>query len=268
MPVTKRSAVRRAKVPPAIRAATAQPGADVSEAETLRRLGRMDQFNRWLWGKIEAWVGQEVLEIGCGLGNFTRFLSDRKRVVGIDANPEHLEEFRRRNPSLAAVELCALDAGDANLARLGPESFDTVVCLNVLEHVENDTQALASFHRLLRPGGHLTLLVPAFPALFGTLDLNGPHFRRYTRRGLEALLSEQQFELVRMQYFNLFGIPGWWFYGKILRRPILPAGGLGLYERLMPLFRRVEEWTRSPVGLSIIAIARKPGSSTRQPASC
>jgi len=245
-------------MPGPVRPVRAKSAEDVSEAETLRRLSRMERFNRWLWSKIEPWIGQEVLEIGCGLGNFTPFFSGCKRVVGIDPSEEHLREFRQRHPQLGAVELHPLDAGDPRLVELGAERFDTVVCLNVLEHVEHHEQALRSFHRLLRPGGHLALLVPAFPALFGTLDLNGPHYRRYTRRGLRELLERHSFELVRMQYFNLFGIPGWWFCGKILRRPILPAGGLGLYERLMPLFRRIEDWSGPPVGLSIIAIARKP----------
>jgi SAM-dependent methyltransferase len=235
---------------------------DTSEAETLRRLGKMDQFNTWLYSKIEPWMGNRILEVGCGLGNFTRFFSGRERVVGIDFSRKHLEEFRQRNPDLNPIELHTFDAGDPSLTQLGEGSFDTIVCLNVLEHVENDRQALNSFHRLLQPGGHLLLLVPAFPCLFGTLDLNGPHFRRYTRRGLEGLLAEENFYLLKMQYFNLFGIPGWWFCGKILRRPILPAGGLGWYERLMPLFRRIEAWTGPPVGLSLIAIAQKPGESS------
>jgi SAM-dependent methyltransferase len=198
---------------------------DTSEAETLRRLGQMDRFNTWLYSKIEPWMGGRILEVGCGLGNFTRFFSGRERVVGIDFSREHLEEFRRRNPDLSHIELHAFDAGDPSLTQLGKESFDTIVCLNVLEHVENDRQALRSFYQLLQPGGHLLLLVPAFPGLFGTLDLNGPHFRRYNRRGLEAFVAKAQFHLLKMQYFNLFGIPGWWFCGKILKRPILPAEG-------------------------------------------
>ena len=188
--VTEPSPMSKTKVPTQVRPVAVKPGEDVSEAETLRRLGKMDRFNRWLWGRIERWVGQEILEIGCGLGNFTPFFSDRKRVVGIDPSEEHLREFRECNPDLTQVELHLFDAGDPMLVELGPASFDSVVCLNVLEHVKDDEQALRSFHRLLRPGGHLILLVPAFPALFGTLDLNGPHFRRYTRRGVRALLCD------------------------------------------------------------------------------
>jgi SAM-dependent methyltransferase len=142
--------------------------------------------------------------------------------------------------------------------RLGPGGFDTIVCLNVLEHVEHDEVAMSSFRQLLMPGGHLALLVPAFPWLFGTLDLNGPHFRRYTRRGLSGLIQQSGFELLEIRYFNLFGMPGWWFCGKILKRPILPASGLGWYEKLVPVFRRIEAWTGPPMGLSLIAIARRP----------
>lgn len=241
---------------------TSQPSSegreDVSEAETLRRLGKMDQFNRWMWSQIEPWVGQDILEVGCGLGNFTRFMADRKSIVGLDVNEEHLQEFRRRNPDLSQVELHLLDAGDERMLQLGRERFDSIVCLNVLEHVEQDEKALKTFLTLLKPGGYLALLVPAFPFLFGTLDLNGPHFRRYTRQSLRCLIEKTGYQLLRMKYFNLFGIPGWWFCGKILKRPILPAGGLGLYEKWMPLIRRIEEWSGPPFGLSLIAIARKP----------
>jgi len=218
----------------------------------------MDRFNQWLYSKIEPWVGQSVLEVGCGLGNFTRFFGGRPRVVGLDLSQSHLEEFRLRNPDLGHVELHAIDAGDPALTKLGPQNFDSIICLNVLEHVRDDRQAIRSFSQLLASEGHLLLLVPAFPFLFGTLDLNGPHFRRYTRAGLEKLVVGEGFEMIQIQYFNLFGIPGWWFCGKILKRPILPEGGLGWYERLVPVFRRIEEWVGPPFGLSLIAVARKP----------
>jgi len=235
---------------------------DISEAETLRRLSKMSRFNPWLYSKIEPWIGQRILEVGCGLGNITRFFADRPKVVGIDFSDDHLQEFRQRNPDLDRIELHRYDAGNPALVDLGRGSFDTIVCLNVLEHVEHDERALESFWHLLEPGGHLALLVPAFPALYGTLDSNASHMRRYTRPGLDALLNEQRFNLLKMKYFNLFGLPGWWFCGKILKQPILPANGLGWYERLMPVFRFIEELTGPPLGLSLIAIARKPEGET------
>jgi ubiquinone/menaquinone biosynthesis C-methylase UbiE len=234
------------------------PAEDVSEAETLRRLGKMDRFNQWMFSRIEPWVGRKILEVGCGLGNFTLFFDHAERIVGIDFNEKHIKEFRQVRPQLSQVELHTFDAGDPGLVELGKGSFDTVVCLNVLEHVEKHEQAIQSFYELLEPGGHLCLLVPAFPALFGTLDLNGPHFRRYTQKMLKPLLEQAGFEVLKLFYFNLFGIPGWWYAGKILKRPILPKGGLTLYEKLVPVFKMVETVTGPPVGLSLIAVARKP----------
>lgn len=237
---------------------------DTSEAETLRRLGQMPRFNGWIWNLISHWVGNRILEAGCGLGNFTRFLARRGEVVAFDNNEDHLREFREINPDLIGVELKSFDAGNPELVQLGPGSFDTVLCLNVLEHVEDDEQAVRSFRDLLKPGGHLILLAPAYPSLFGTLDLNGPHYRRYRMNELSRMLRNSGYEIVMSRYFNLFGIPGWWWCGKVLKKPILPSGGLGIYEKLVPLFRLIEKVTGPPMGLSILLVARKVENTRKE----
>jgi len=139
------------------------------------------------------------------------------------------------------------------LGTLAGQSFDTIICLNVLEHVDDDISALQAIRRMLAPSGRLILLVPALPVLYGTIDRALGHHRRYKRAGLASLLEATGFKLAHIEYFNLAGVPGWWFAGRVLRRQMIPAASLKLYDALVPLFRleRLIPWR---VGQSLIAI--------------
>ncbi|MGH7699132.1 MAG: class I SAM-dependent methyltransferase [Gemmatimonadales bacterium] len=231
------------------------PGTEPSDpvgAETLERLAGAGRYNRWMFDRLRRWVGSRVLEVGSGIGNLSEFLVHRDRLVLTDTRPEYLERLRERfgaRPNVAVARLYL--PGDDTA--LGGERFDTVICLNVLEHVEDDSGSLAALHRLLTPAGRLILLVPALPALYGTLDDALGHHRRYTRAELAAKFAATGFRRRHLEYFNLAGIPGWWFTGRVLRRRVLPSGSLRLYDALVPLFRleRLLPWR---VGQSLIAV--------------
>ena len=134
---------------------------------------------------------------------------------------------------------------------------DTVVCINVPEHIRDDRGTLRNFHEVLRPGGRLVLLVPAIPLLFSTLDEALDHHRRYTRPRLVHKMEGAGFRLIESRYLNFFGIAGWILSGKILRRRILPSTLLGLFNTLVPAFRAFERLTGPPIGLSVIAVGEK-----------
>ena len=138
--------------------------------------------------------------------------------------------------------------------------IDTVVCLNVLEHIEDDRATLADMYDLLQPGGRLVLLVPAFARLYGTLDEHLRHFRRYEKDELEGKVREAGFVLENLMYLNRPGIFGWWLNGKLLRRRVLPRSQLLAFKLLMPLLEREKERPPS-TGLSLVAIGRKDGGS-------
>jgi hypothetical protein len=131
--------------------------------------------------------------------------------------------------------------------------------LNVLEHIEHDEQALASLFRVLCVGGRLVLLVPALPALYGSLDRALDHHRRYARDELLAKLRRAGFEIERSWFFKLLGVAGWYVNSRVLRRRTFPPVQLTLYDALVPLFR-IESRFRLPLGMSLIAIARKPAA--------
>jgi 2-polyprenyl-3-methyl-5-hydroxy-6-metoxy-1,4-benzoquinol methylase len=205
-----------------------------------------------MFDRLRRWVGQRVLEIGSGIGNLSAYLLDRERLVLTDTREEYLDRLRERFARHRNVAVARLYLPNEHSA-LGDERFDTIICLNVLEHVENDISSLVAMRALLGPRGRLVLLVPALPALYGTIDRALGHHRRYRRADLVALMENTGFKLAHIEYFNLAGIPGWWFAGKILRRQLIPTGSLTLYDALVPLFRleRLLPWR---VGQSLIAI--------------
>jgi SAM-dependent methyltransferase len=230
--------------------------ADAVGAETLERLAAAPGYNRWMFERIRPWVGGRVIEIGSGIGNLSAWLVDRERVLLTDTEPHYLERLRERFAGRSNVAVARLYLPDVDGA-VAAQRFDTVVCLNVLEHVADDLASLRAMRGLLEPGGRLVLLVPALPALYGTLDEALGHHRRYTVAGLRAGFAEAGIRPVHVEYFNLAGIPGWWLAGRVLRRRLIPAGSLALFEALVPLFRleRLVPWR---IGQSLIAIGERP----------
>jgi SAM-dependent methyltransferase len=137
-------------------------------------------------------------------------------------------------------------------------SSDSVVLVNVLEHIEDDRALLRTIHRILNPGGTILLFVPALPCLYGSLDEAFGHVRRYTKSALTLRLEKMRFQIVRLQYFNLPGIGPWFLAGKVLKRRSLRPSDVRMYDRwVMPWISRLERRWGPPVGQSILAIARK-----------
>ena len=233
-------------------AASAAP-ADPTGAETLERLAAdAPRYNRWLTQRVAPWVGRRVLEIGAGIGNMAAYFLDRDRLVLAEPEPVYRERLAERfagqsNVAVVPLRLPLVDP------RLVAERLDTIICLNVLEHIAEDLAALHAMRGLLTRGGRVVLLVPALPWLYGSLDAALGHVRRYAAAELRAKIQSAGFRLTHMEYFNLGGVLGWWFTGRVLRRTIIPSGSLRLYDALVPLFR-LERWLPWRVGQSLIAI--------------
>ncbi|MEP6994210.1 MAG: glycosyltransferase [Acidobacteriota bacterium] len=226
---------------------------------TLARMARLEPYNRWLADRFRGALGARVLEIGAGFGNMTRHLLPRELVVASDLDPVALEYLRgslRDNPSVRVASY-RFPLAPAEQDEVRGLRVDTIVCLNVLEHIENDTATLTDMHATLDAGGRLILIVPALPWLYGTLDEHLRHFRRYDKRELEEKIRAAGFVLEESRFLNRPGILGWYLNGRILRRRVLPRGQLAAFKLLMPLLKR-EERKPPAVGMSLLAIARKP----------
>jgi glycosyltransferase involved in cell wall biosynthesis len=225
---------------------------------TLMRMARLEPYNRWLVSGFQGAVGRRVLEIGAGFGNITKHLRGRELLVASDLDPvalEHLKGTFREDPTIrvASYEFPLTPAARSEIRDL---RIDSIVCLNVLEHIEDDRGTLANMFEVLQPGGRLVLLVPAFARLFGTLDTHLRHFRRYEKDELDSKLRAAGFVIEDLRFVNRPGILGWWLNGKVLRRRVLPRSQLFAFKFLMPMLEREREHPPA-AGLSLIAVARK-----------
>jgi SAM-dependent methyltransferase len=224
---------------------------------TLHRMAALDRYNAFLFDLIRPAVGQRVLEVGAGTGNLTRFLKDRDAVLATDIDPRYTELLSRRFEQASNVAVADFELGAALPAAVAERRFDTIVCLNVLEHVADDRGALARLYDVLDPGGRLILLVPAHRGLYGSIDRAIGHYRRYERAELERLLPEVGFRIEKLFHVNATSIPGWYLNGRVLRRDSVPGLQARLADRLVPIYR-LERRLEIPFGLSMIAFARRP----------
>jgi SAM-dependent methyltransferase len=233
----------------------------------------VDHYNSWIFRLMRPFVGRRVVEVGCGLGNMTGyFLRSELRpsasgpldqdsssfVLAFDLLPESVEWVSEKYRGDERLMVREGDVCDQDfIEQAVGYGFDTVASINMLEHVKDDARALAHMHKLIQPGGCLLLFVPAMPALYGALDKALGHYRRYSKKGLRALVRGAGFDIHELYYVNLAGVPGWFLNSRVLRRQLLPRNQLGLFNLLAPTLERAEAKVRPPVGQSLLCIARK-----------
>lgn len=230
--------------------------ADRYGSEILARLSRAHRFNAWMADAIREFCGERILEIGSGVGNLTVRLIPRSEYVASDINPLYLESLSAlcaNRPYLAARYCDLADFDSFQALKFTGKEYDTVICLNVLEHVNDHRAALSNIRSVLSPGGKAIVLVPQGPKNFGTLDEVLGHKRRYTRDSLTQLASECGFTVRQLFEFNRFGSVPWFLNGKILRRRRFGFVQIKILNLLTPVLRLVDSALPLP-GLSLIAI--------------
>ena len=229
----------------------------------LQSVRRAKGFNRWMLSQFRPFIGSRVLEAGCGIGNFTEQLLDRERLVCLDYDPFYVEMIDRRFGHLENMKVLRADVTNKDdYKNVIPENVDTIICLNVVEHIEADTTALAHYHETLVDGGHCIILVPAQPWLFSECDRALGHFRRYTNAELRKKMEDAGFEVVSLRQFNRLGVAGW-FVNKILKRADLSPRQMRLYEWLL-IPAKILDALRIGPGLSVIAVGRKRARAPQQ----
>jgi glycosyltransferase involved in cell wall biosynthesis len=227
-------------------------------ARTLRRMAGLTAYNKWLHDRFDAFLGTRILEVGSGVGNQTRYFADRERVVASDIEAHYLRELRRRFDDKAHVRVASFSfpLSDADRADLRAEHIDSIVCMNVLEHIKEDRETLSDFASVLDPGGRMVLLVPSMPSLYGTLDEALRHFRRYDKAGLRQLVTCCGFDVQEIRFLNRLGVAGWWLNSRLLKRRVLPRGQLAAFKWFMPLLR-LEEKNPPSFGMSLLVLATR-----------
>lgn len=224
--------------------------------QALETISRANRFNKWMFEKIEPYIGKKILEVGAGTGNITQFLLDKGEVTCLDISAKCIGALKERFSNSERISVFLSDI--SNLDNFwGGRIFDTVVCLNVLEHIKDDEEALSNMVSLLKKKGRLILLLPAYRWLYGSLDKNSGHYRRYESIGIYRKFKKLDLVLEKEMYFNLLGILGWFLNGKIIKRKILPSTQMKFYDLSVPFFRLIENFLQAKIGLSLISIARK-----------
>lgn len=216
-------------------------------------------YRRWQFSQVSPYVRGKVLEIGGGIGNFTVDLAGvAESVVSIEPNQYCFGQLTERTRALRNVTALNVTA-EALLANLPPGYLaDSLVCMNVLEHIQDDRASVQTFARLLRPGGTMAILVPAVPGAFGEIDQRLGHYRRYSRKGLAALIAAAGFEVTKIRYFNFVGLWAWWWNARCARRSNQSDAQIRFFDTyFVPVLSRMESVLPVPIGQSLLVVGTK-----------
>lgn len=234
---------------------------DIEGMDTLSVLANADKLNQWFFDIIRPFCSGNILEVGSGIGNISRFFIENNLSITLsDIRTNYLEALLKRFPSFDKNKIILFDLVDPEFDSKYLhlfESFDTIFALNVVEHIEQDALAISNCRKLLKKGGNLIILVPAYQSLYNRFDRELEHYKRYNRTSLNELFKKEDYKILQSQYFNFAGIPGWFVSGRLLRNKIIPEGQMKFYNMLVPLFRIIDKLVLNRAGLSVITIGQK-----------
>lgn len=228
---------------------------------TLEGASHQPRYRRYQFELIAPHCGQSVLEVGAGLGEFAAQFRSLDRLVVTDVDPGAVDVMRRTFADRPEVEVRQFDL-DQRLELDKP--VESVVAINVLEHIEDDAGALRSLAELIEPGGSVVLWVPGYQQLYGDFDRKVGHVRRYTPATLSDTVRRAGLDLELVKPVNLLGGIAWWLAvrkgGTGQPNPKLVA----IYDRfVVPVTRALERVVRVPFGQSVLCVARKPREQRR-----
>ena len=216
------------------------------------------RYHEWIASEFSLFVGNRIAEVGAGIGDFTPLIytDSVAQLVAFEPSQNLYPTLEINTSNMARVECVNRCFGD-EIERFR-NHFDTVLYVNVLEHIEDDQGELAVAWESLKPGGHLCIFVPALAWLFSELDTQVGHFRRYSKRELEEKLTKASFEILKSRYFDIAGIVPWYVAFVLLKRTIT-ADKVSIYDRwIVPIMRPLESLITPPLGKNLLVVGRKP----------
>jgi SAM-dependent methyltransferase len=224
-----------------------------------QRMAAATRYFAWQSRLARRELGSRIVEVGCGIGNFTAMLADRELVVALDVESSCVEKHRQRFRDRQHISAAVMDVCAPEFRSLEAHRPDSVLCLNVLEHIADDELALSNMTAILGPKGKVVLIVPAFRALYGPIDARLGHYRRYDRRGLAALANRVGLRVATLHYMNSIGFLGWWINAKVLLRQEQSESHILVFDRaIVPVLSRLESLVRPPFGQSFFCVLEKP----------
>ena len=233
-----------------------QEASDDALTHSLKTIAVAYHYNHWIFDTIRSFIGETVLEVGAGIGNITQFLLNAKRIVCIepvDVFYQYLTTkfIDHRNVSVfpLAIEEC-IDSGI-----IGGEC-DTVLCVNVLEHLKDDVAALKRMRTMMRPGGRIVVFVPGMPQIYGKVDEALGHYRRYSVSTLKKAFADAGITPVHARYMNMCGAIGWWWHGCVRGCTRIPTSGARIFNKMVPILSALERLLPIMFGQSVYCVGK------------
>lgn len=224
--------------------------------KNLEIVAQNERFNEWMFNEIKPFVKGDVLEVGSGIGTISkRLVRDFDNVCLTDISDEYISNLKKfRKAKVTKLNLEKL----SDFKKFKEESFDSIVCLNVLEHVKDDLFSVKQMKKLLKKNGKMVILVPAHKFLYNELDKAVLHHKRYDKKDILELGKKSGLKIDKLFYFNAFSILGWFVNGTLLKKRNVSEGAMGLLDKLVPIFRFIEKCILfRRIGLSLIVVFRK-----------
>jgi 2-polyprenyl-3-methyl-5-hydroxy-6-metoxy-1,4-benzoquinol methylase len=232
-------------------------------ADDLETMQHARRYSGHVFDLFRPHIGRRVLEVGCGIGTMsTKLLEVADEVVALEPNLNCAVRAREVLGTHPRFSLRVAHLEECDRTELAGHRFDTVFCVNVLEHIADDAGALRTFADVLAPGGKVLIFVPAVQAAYGPLDAELGHFRRYSKPTLAAAFAGGGLDLLTLRYTNPIGLAGWMYNARISRSTAHSVTQVKLYEALVaPWALPLERLIPPPIGLSLVAVGRKRPSA-------
>lgn len=221
---------------------------------TLESMSTATWYNKWCVSKFEKYLKGTILEVGFGIGNFTHDLVQYGEVYAVDIEEKYVKEAGKDLKLKSKIGFGDIEKGQYFFQGI---KFNSIVCLNVLEHIKDDEKAIANLFNLLKPKGYLILIVPAHQFLYGEIDKSIDHYRRYEKKNLEKIIQKTGFEIVFSRHLNFLGAIGWFIAGKVFKDSTVKEVRIKIFNFFAPIFLKIEDFIDLKFGTSILLVAIK-----------
>lgn len=230
--------------------------------ENLNEWNKLDRYSKWIYHMYEKYIGKEVLDIGGGVGTAISFYIDKaERVVATELFENQVNIMNKRFENYQYFKAIQADIMKDDFSAY--DKFDTIILINVLEHIEDDRKALANMKKLLKDSGTIIICVPAMPGLYCYMDKNVGHYRRYTKGELRVKAKRAELQVIEDKYMNFMGILPYWIKGKLKRdnggsfSTSIDEGESKLYSIATSILEPIERVIKPPIGISEFIILTK-----------